>query len=255
MPEILFHGDLPELVDSRASRPPRSSFPRAAKDLVETLGIPHTEVGRIEISGVERNLLDTVEYDDRVDVFPHVLPRPSPWNLGKVCFSTSPVAFVADVNVAGAGRLIRLMGFDTLMDPSLEDVDIALKAEKECRVALTRDRNLLKRRIVRWGCLLRKNRPWEQLEEVLTQYGIWNLASPFTRCTRCNTVLVRVEKEKVMDRLEPMTRLYYDSFKACPSCGRVFWRGSHTGRILCRIRSMFGESGTHGGPAGYQACE
>ena len=89
----------------------------------------------------------------------------------------------------------------------------------------------------------------------MTQYGIWNLASPFTRCTRCNTVLVRVEKEKVMDRLEPMTRLYYDSFKACPSCGRVFWRGSHTGRILCRIRSMFGESGTHGGPAGYQACE
>jgi len=217
MPEIRFHGVLSELVDTRASRPPRRAFPRAAKDLVETLGIPHTEVGRIEVNGKERDLLDPVEYDDRLDVFPHPLPRPSPWNPQGTCLQAGPVAFVADINVAGAGRLLRLMGFDTLMDSGLEDGEIALKAEKEYRVALSRDRNLLKRRIMRWGCLLRKNRPWGQLEEVMTQYGLWGLASPFTRCTRCNTVLAPVEKERVMDKLEPMTRLYYDSFSACPS--------------------------------------
>jgi len=255
MPEIRFHGDLPGLVDSRANTPPRRAFPRAAKDLVETLGVPHTEVGRIEVNGIGRSLLDAVEYDDRLDVFPHVLPRPSPWNPTEGCPPAGPVAFVADLNVAGAGRLLRLMGFDTFMDPCLEDGDIALKAEKEYRVALSRDRNLLKRRIVKWGCLLRKNRPWEQLEEVLTQYGLWDLARPFTRCTLCNTALVPVEKEKVMDQLEPMTRLYYDFFSACPSCGKVFWKGSHTGRILRRIRSMRGEPGTHGRPTGYQACE
>ena len=255
MPEIRFHGDLSELVETRASRPPRRAFPRAAKDLVETLGIPHTEVGRIEVNGKERDLLDPVGYDDRLDVFPHVLPRPSPWNPQGACPQTGPVAFVADINVGGAGRLLRLMGFDTLMDPGLEDREIALKAEKEYRVVLSRDRNLLKRRIVRWGCLLRKNRPWEQLGEVMTEYGLWDQARPFTRCTRCNTTLAPVEKERVMGLLEPMTRLYYDSFNSCPSCGKVFWRGSHTGRILCRIRSMLGESENPGGPAGYQACK
>jgi hypothetical protein len=44
---------------------------------------------------------------------------------------------------------------------------------------------------------------------------------------RCNGTLQPVSKEAVLDRLEPLTRLYYDEFRICGDCGQVYWKGSH----------------------------
>jgi uncharacterized protein with PIN domain len=241
MPEIKFHGTLADIRDARKGTPSRRSFPRAAKDLIETLGIPHTEIGRLTVNGLESSLLQPVGFDDRLDAFPHIPPRPSPWkNDGKPDFP-GDVAFIADINVAGAGKLLRALGFDTLMDPGLDDREIARRAHEENRVVLSRDRNLLKRRLVLFGCLIRSEEPWKQLAEIVRQYGLACLSKPFSRCVRCNAILVPVDKEKVMDRLQPMTRLFYDSFHTCPSCGRVFWKGSHTLHMLEKIEPLLAE--------------
>jgi len=241
MPEIFFHGSLKELVLGRAKPPPVWAFPRAAKDLIETLGIPHTEVARIWINGRDSDFLSPVRFEDRVEVYPHTPPRPSPWNPGG---ENSPksleVAFIADNNVAGTGKLLRLIGFDTAIDPRLDDREICLRAVRENRVVLSRDRNLLKRRIVTYGCLLRAEDPWKQLEEVVLQYGLARLARPFTRCLHCNGILMPVRKEQVLDRLLPMTRVYYDSFNACSGCGQIFWRGSHITPIQKRLEPILG---------------
>lgn len=255
MPVITFHGNLAEMMDDRATSPPRRAFPRAAKDLVETLGVPHTEIGSITINGRESGLLAPVEFNDRIEAFPHTPPRPSPWNQAGQGHPGSDVAFIADINVGGVGRLLRVLGFDTIVDPELDDRGIALRAEGENRVVLSRDRNLLKRRLVLFGCLIRSEQPWKQLREVVRQYGLAHLSRPFSRCVRCNALLVPIEKEKVMDRLQPMTRLYYDSFHVCPSCGRIFWRGSHTGRMIERIEPILAEGCEGGSAPGYQASE
>jgi len=255
MPDIIFHESLAELMDKRTSPPPRRAFPRAAKDLIETLGIPHTEIGRLAVNGRESGLLAPVGFDDRVDAFPHTPPRPSPWKQAGQDAPAIGAAFIADINVAGVGKLLRLLGFDTIMDPGLDDRGITLRAREEKRVVLSRDRNLLKRRIVLFGCLVRSEGPWEQLAEVVHQYGLACFSKPFTRCVRCNTLLVPVEKEKVMDRLQPMTRLFYDSFQTCPSCERIFWRGSHTVRMLEQIGPILAEGCKTGKGSGYQASE
>ncbi len=246
MPEILFHGKLAEIVSKRAKQPPVWAFPRAAKDLVETLGIPHTEVARIRINGRDSDFLAPVNFEDRLEVYPHTPPRPSPWNADGTVPHPGEIAFIADNNVAGAGKLLRLIGFDTSIDSRLDDREICIKANRENRVVLSRDRNLLKRRIVAYGCLLRAEDPWRQLEEVVLEYGLARLARPFSRCLHCNGILVPVEKEKVLDRLLPLTRLYYDAFNACNSCGRIFWRGSHVKPILQRLEPILGS---------YQASE
>lgn len=255
MPDIIFHETLAELLDRRASPPPRRAFPRAAKDLIETLGIPHTEIGRLIVNGRDSDLLAPVGFDDRLEAFPHTPPRPSPWKQAVQSHSAASATFIADINVAGAGKLLRLLGFDTVMDPGLDDRDISLQAREENRVVLSRDRNLLKRSLVLFGCLVRSQDPWEQLAEVVHQYGLACLAKPFTRCVRCNTLLVPVEKEKVMDRLQPMTRLFYDSFHICPSCQRIFWRGSHTAHMLEQIEPILAEGCKTGTEPGYQAAQ
>jgi uncharacterized protein with PIN domain len=246
MPEVVFHGNLAELVPCRAKTPPRRAFPRAVKDLLETLGIPHTEIGKIMINSRESDPFSPVNFEDRVEVFPHTLPRPSPWGQTGLPSSVTGIAFFADNNVAGAGKLLRLIGFDTAMEPGLNDKGIAERANEEKRVVLSRDRNLLKRRLVLFGCLVRSNVPWKQAAEIVLQYDLARFSAPFSRCVPCNTLLVPVGKEKVMDRLPPMTRLHYDSFNICPSCGRIYWRGSHIDRILARLEPILGN---------YQASE
>ena len=167
MPEVIFHGNLSELVSCRAKAPPRRAFPRAAKDLLETLGVPHTEIGKIVINGGESGLMAPVNFEDRIEAFPHALPRPSPWGQAGQPFSTNEIAFFADNNVAGAGKLLRLLGFDTAIDPQLDDKAIAKRANEERRVVLSRDRNLLKRRLVLFGCLIQSEIPWKQLAEIV----------------------------------------------------------------------------------------
>ena len=58
---------------------------------------------------------------------------------------------------------------------------------------------------------------------------------PFHRCLRCNTPLVPVAKADVLDRLEPLTKLYFDEFHLCPGCNQVYWKGSHYERMMTMI--------------------
>jgi uncharacterized protein with PIN domain len=47
-----------------------------------------------------------------------------------------------------------------------------------------------------------------------------------------------VSKEAVLDRLEPLTRLYFDEFRMCPSCRQIYWKGSHYERMQRLIEAM-----------------
>ena len=48
---------------------------------------------------------------------------------------------------------------------------------------------------------------------------------------RCNHLLSAVEKETVIDRLEPLTKQYYDEFHICTNCDQIYWKGSHYHRM------------------------
>lgn len=69
---------------------------------------------------------------------------------------------------------------------------------------------------------------------MLRRLDLRRQAKPFTRCVRCNGRLAAVTKEAVMDRLEPLTRRYYNEFSRCPDCGQIYWPGAH----FARLRSL-----------------
>jgi uncharacterized protein len=43
----------------------------------------------------------------------------------------------------------------------------------------------------------------------------------------CNGLIRDIAKEEVLNRLLPKTQLYYNEFKICSDCDRIYWNGSH----------------------------
>ena len=43
----------------------------------------------------------------------------------------------------------------------------------------------------------------------------------------CNGVLEVVDKAEIADQLPAKTADYYDEFRRCQNCRKIYWRGSH----------------------------
>jgi hypothetical protein len=146
--------------------------------------------------------------------------------------------FVADAQLGGLARLMRMLGFDTLYDNHADDADIRRRAAAESRVILTRDRQLLICRDVTHGCYVHALKPQEQLQEVVERLQLGTLARPFTRCLCCNEPLVAVEKAEVLLLLPPAVAAGQQTFKRCPLCLRVYWPGDHFRRMREMLRNV-----------------
>ena len=197
------------------------------KDILEAIGIPHTEIGRLSTAKAEIDFAYIPLSGDRITV--NGIPIPfSVWLPSRLRPQTfGHLRFLADINVGKLAPLLRLAGFDTLYGGNLPDRELASLAAREERILLTRDRLLLCRNEVHFGRLIRRSDAYEQLAEVIEVFGLQRDAKPFSRCMKCNMVLKEVSKQSVYPRLLPLTRLYYQHFRQCPNCNSVYWKGSH----------------------------
>ena len=244
--DLRFHGNLRELLRPRHRNRDSVAYPlnrRASiKDIIESLRIPHTEIGRIVAGGRERDLGWIPEQPATVHVFPladgHDPTRPTLLRPEPV----SGIRFLVDVNVGKLATLLRMAGFDAASVPELDQGELAGKAVSEKRILLSRNRDLLRRSQVVHGHLVRAEQPEDQLAEILTLYGLTGKTRPFSRCLRCNTLLDPVEKTAILHRLEPLTRKYYHRFRICPHCRRIYWRGSHHRRMAQLFPGLRGKT-------------
>jgi uncharacterized protein len=139
--------------------------------------------------------------------------------------------FLLDAHLGRLAAYLRLAGFDTAYEPPWDDAVLARRSADEDRTLLTRDRGLLKRSIVRRGYFVESTDSREQFAEIVHHFHLRASMEPFSRCARCNTPLREVAKADVLERLPPRTRLHFDEFLECPTCRRVYWRGSHYTKI------------------------
>lgn len=135
--------------------------------------------------------------------------------------------FILDVHLGRLAKYLRLCGFDSLFSAFYDDREIIEVAVRESRVILTRDRLLLKSATAATGYLVKSQCHEEQLREIFEEYGLKEQVKLFSRCIACNTLLEDVSKEEIADRLLTDTRAYYDRFRRCPGCDRIYWEGSH----------------------------
>ena len=200
---------------------------QSVKHLVESLGIPHTEIGMLAVNGKGIGTNYIVDDGDRIEV-----RGVTPENL-----ATEP-RFVLDGHLGRLASHLRMLGQDCLYNNAYEDKELVQISVEEQRTLLTRDRLLLMHKVITQGYLLRSLNSNEQLNEVVKRYGLVKWVRPFQRCMNCNHPLEPVEKETVLEKLEPLTKKHYHEFKLCPVCEQVYWKGSHYERMLKVIEEI-----------------
>ncbi|MBA8827049.1 hypothetical protein FHX42_004433 [Saccharopolyspora lacisalsi] len=191
--------------------------------VVQSLGVPLTEVGALVVDGVAVAPSHRPRPGAVVDVRP--LERPQ----------DSPRRFVLDVHLGALARRLRLVGVDAAYRNDAHDDELIVQAARQYRVLLTRDRGLLRRRALWSGAYVRGQRPLDQLTDVIDRFALE--LRPWSRCPMCNGPLHGVTKDEVVDELEPGTRRCYDAFARCGCCGRVYWRGAHARKLESTIEA------------------
>ncbi len=150
--------------------------------------------------------------------------------------------FIADHNVGKLGRWLRMMGFDTESFGEGEDWRMVARAVAEDRALLTRDTDILKRRLVTDGklkaILLKSTQVEQQLRQVVDELGLAGEARPLTRCLECNQPLVETTGEAVADRVPAYVRKTASEYRECPACHRVYWKGTHWQAMSRRIKRL-----------------
>jgi uncharacterized protein with PIN domain len=208
----------------------------SVKDVIEACGVPHPEIDFIIIDGAAANFSRVLKENTAIKVYPVGFtyePFPSPPLQRR-----NITRFVADGHLGKLTRNLHLLGFDVTSPTPAEDQRLLEVMQQENRALLTRDRRLLMHAIVRDGFCPRSPYPAEQTVEVVRRFQLSNFISPFSRCLRCNGPLQDVDKADVMKNLEPLTRIYYERFRRCQECGKIYWRGSHFDKLSARIEGF-----------------
>jgi len=201
--------------------------PAPARHLIETCGVPHTEVELILREGASIGLETPVGDGDRLAVYPmfescDVRPllrlRPRPLRR---------LRFLADAHLGALARRLRMLGFDTVWHNDLGDGPLARLAVVEHRILLTRDRQLLMRQELTHGCYLRSGSSRRQLDELVRRLDLCAEIAPFTRCMACNETLMVVDPAAVQSEVPPAVYRRHQEYWRCQGCARLYWKGTH----------------------------
>lgn len=133
-------------------------------------------------------------------------------------------------------KWLRILGYDALYDPGLDDYQLMRLARAEDRVLLTRDVELAQRRGLR-TLLIDSQELDEQLRQVLSELDL-EPAPSFSRCPVCNEELVTLDREAARTRVPAYVARTHKQFRLCPGCGRVYWRGSHWQQMAERLEAL-----------------
>jgi uncharacterized protein with PIN domain len=205
--------------------------PASVKDMIEGIGVPHTEVDLVLVNGESSDFSRLVRNGDRVAVYPmfesfDITPvlclRPQALREPK---------FVLDVHLGRLAGYLRMLGFDAVYANRVSDLELVRISSEQNRILLTRDRGVLKHSAVTHGYWLRETDSRRQTAEVVRRFDLARSLRPLTRCMTCNELLRAASKAEVRGRVPPGTLEWCHEFRECAGCERVYWYGSHCRRM------------------------
>ncbi|MCS7251893.1 MAG: Mut7-C RNAse domain-containing protein [Anaerolineae bacterium] len=144
--------------------------------------------------------------------------------------------FVVDTMLGRLAKWLRILGYDTRYDPTLDDDALLRIAQAEDRILLTRD-HALARRGGPHAFLVDREDLIQQLRAIRSCFGEPRDA-PFSRCPVCNARLTPVPREAVALHVPAFVWRQYEHFHRCPECGRVYWPGMHFERMRSVLQAL-----------------
>lgn len=224
-----FYGELNDFLSPEQRRKAFAHpllLPASVKDVIESMGVPHTEVDLVLVNSAPVGFSYRVRTGDYISVYPG-FTSVDVSSLLRLRAPLNDIRFVVDTHLGRLATYLRMFGFDALYETSCDDQELSRISARESRILLTRDRGLLRRGEVIYGYFVRATEPRRQLREVLRRFSLFRSITPFERCLRCNAQLRPISKESILDRLPPRTAQCYQEFQICPDCDRLYWPGSH----------------------------
>ncbi|MBI3596774.1 MAG: Mut7-C RNAse domain-containing protein [Nitrospirae bacterium] len=150
---------------------------------------------------------------------------------------------IADAMLGKLAKWLRVLGFDVAYDRSIENQVLVRSAKIEGRDILTRDRRLVQRR---WGGSIRfivieDDHLPNQLQQVVRELGRPPRKQVLSRCLRCNEPLTSFRRKEAAAQVSPYVHRTQKRFFQCPSCRRIYWRGTHQKRILNCVKTLLAQ--------------
>lgn len=212
--------------------------PLTLGEAIESLGIPLSEVDLILVNGQPASRNRRLYENDYVSLYPIF----ETLDISTLKDKRSPplrvTRFILDAHLGKLAKYLRMLGFDTIYRNDLDDDEIIEIAVRESRIILTRDKLLLRSKRITHGYYVRTTDKHEQLREVVQKFDLYSQFRSFTRCMTCNAELVPKKKEEIKHLIPPETLQSFDKFYFCPSCRKVYWKGSHFERMENYIRDL-----------------
>ena len=148
--------------------------------------------------------------------------------------------FVADAMLGRLAKSLRMLGYDVLYRPDIEDRDLRLVAVRDGRIVLTRDREVAESALPIEVVTIDSDDPREQLRRAVRDLGLSVEEGLFTRCLVCNEPVVDVERSEVEGQVPPYVYETQEHFVRCPRCGRIYWPATHVARAREWLRAVLG---------------
>jgi len=208
------------------------------KDIIESQGVPHTEIDLILVNGVSVDFEYHIKPLDRISVYPEfeLLDITPIVKLRPKALRTS--RFIADAHLGKLSRFLRMLGFDTIYRNDLLDEEIIMQSLQEKRIILTRDLGILKNGRVNRGYFIRDQNPFKQCREVIQKFSLKHQISPFSRCIECNGLLKKVDKKLLKAEVPEKAYQYFNEFYQCKDCHNFYWKGSHYEGMLKTVEKL-----------------
>ncbi len=141
--------------------------------------------------------------------------------------------FIADSMLGRLARWPRLLGYDTLYYPQIENRLLLKIAREDKRILLTRNTRIVKIRGLQYFLLLKENDTFKQLKNVISTFKLYNKlkdideGTTLSRCAICNAVLNNISKKEVKNLVPEYVYKTSDFFRQCSACGKLYWKGTH----------------------------
>lgn len=148
--------------------------------------------------------------------------------------------FFADVMIHRLVRWLRALGIDTIWEDRIADAELVRRSLLEHRWILTLDKKLVEEWRVGNVFLLKHEETFGQLGEIVQRFNLKLTDLNFNRCLICNTLLRTARDEEIAAaELPENVRKNQSNFQFCPTCSKIYWRGSHIGRMQKALEKIF----------------
>jgi uncharacterized protein with PIN domain len=199
----------------------------SVKDMVESLGVPHSEIDLILVNGRSVDFNYLIKDGDDINVYP-VFESIDISNIQHL--RAKPLRepkFILDVHLGKLTSYLRMLGIDSEYKNNYFRNELIKISLNEKRTILTKDRELLKHNEITHGYWIRETDPKKQTKEVIDRFDLKDEIKELTRCMVCNQLLIKVEKKEIEDKLPVKVKEFQNEFYQCPGCKRIFWKGTH----------------------------